>query len=200
MFYTMRFIDGLRADIKAIVLVLRPKDLDTACTIAMLQEKAGSVAAPSRASRSSDWSPLPKSSVIPRTALPLPPPPPQQDKTPSPISSTDSKLAAIKSYRRALGLCYKCGVKWFKDHKCAPEVLHAVEVLWDSFAEIDSQSTSETSSGPDEQLCLALSKAASSGSSASRTIHFKGSIVGIPAILLIDSGSSTSFVSTAIAA
>jgi hypothetical protein len=36
MFYTTRFIDGLRADIKAIVLVLRPKDLDTACTVAML--------------------------------------------------------------------------------------------------------------------------------------------------------------------
>jgi hypothetical protein len=37
MFYTMRFIDGLRADIKAIVLVLRPKDLDTTCTVVMLQ-------------------------------------------------------------------------------------------------------------------------------------------------------------------
>ncbi|CAD6270442.1 unnamed protein product [Miscanthus lutarioriparius] len=54
--------------------------------------------------------------------------------------------------------------------------------------------------GPDEQLCFALSKAASSGSPASHTIHFKGSIAGIPAILLIDSGSSTSFISNAIAA
>jgi hypothetical protein len=38
MYFSMRFSDGLRADIKAIVLVLRPPDLDTACTIAMLQE------------------------------------------------------------------------------------------------------------------------------------------------------------------
>lgn len=36
MFYTMRFIDGLRVDIKAIVLVLRPHDLDAACTVALL--------------------------------------------------------------------------------------------------------------------------------------------------------------------
>lgn len=36
MFYTTCFIDGLRADIKAIVLVLRPRDLDTACTVALL--------------------------------------------------------------------------------------------------------------------------------------------------------------------
>ena len=42
MFYIMRFIDGLCADIKAIVLVLCPKYLDTACTVAMLQEEAGS--------------------------------------------------------------------------------------------------------------------------------------------------------------
>jgi hypothetical protein len=36
MFYTLRFIDGLRDDIKSIVLVQRPKDLDTACVLASL--------------------------------------------------------------------------------------------------------------------------------------------------------------------
>jgi hypothetical protein len=124
MFYTMRFIDGLRADIKAIVLVLRPKDLDIACTVAMLQEEAGS-AAPLRSHRSVDWSSTPRSPAIPRMdlPLPLPPPPPKHALTPpAPSSASDSKLAAIKSYRRALGLCYKCGVKWSKDHKCALEV------------------------------------------------------------------------------
>jgi hypothetical protein len=45
----------------------------------------------------------------------------------------DSKLAAIKSYRKALGLCYKCGAKWSKDHKCSLEVLLAVKAVWDSF-------------------------------------------------------------------
>lgn len=41
MYFTMRFIDGLRQDIKSIVLVLCPPNLDTACTIALLQEEAG---------------------------------------------------------------------------------------------------------------------------------------------------------------
>lgn len=53
MFYTMRFIDGLRADIKAIVLVLHPKDLDTMCTVALLQEEAGSASMP-RVARNGD--------------------------------------------------------------------------------------------------------------------------------------------------
>jgi hypothetical protein len=42
MFYTMRFIDGLCADIKVTMLVLCPKDLDTACTVVMLQPCGGS--------------------------------------------------------------------------------------------------------------------------------------------------------------
>jgi hypothetical protein len=39
MYFSMSFSDGLHADIKAIMLVLCPPDLDTACTIAMLQEE-----------------------------------------------------------------------------------------------------------------------------------------------------------------
>lgn len=40
LYYTMRFIDGLRADIKSVILVQRPGDLDTACSLALLQEAA----------------------------------------------------------------------------------------------------------------------------------------------------------------
>lgn len=35
-YYTTRFVDGLRPDIKSVVLVQRPKDLDTACVLALL--------------------------------------------------------------------------------------------------------------------------------------------------------------------
>lgn len=134
----------------------------------------------SRSPRTGDWSPSPKVASIPRMALPLPlPPTPRLDKnttTPSPAASVaDSKLAAIKSYRRALGLCYKCGMKWSKDHKCSPEVLHAVEVLWEAVADEECQSGVDPTSAHDEQLCLALSKAASGGPPASRTIRFRGS-------------------------
>lgn len=74
-----------------------------------------------------------------------------------------------------------------------------LEVLWESLSDDEHNSASEPTSGPDEQLCLSLSKAASSGSPASRTIRFQGSIAGIPVVLLLDSGSSTSFISSAVA-
>jgi hypothetical protein len=43
LYFTMRFIDGLHSDIKSIILVQRPKDLDTATTLTLLQEKVGVV-------------------------------------------------------------------------------------------------------------------------------------------------------------
>lgn len=40
LYYTMRFIDGLRDDIKSVIMVQRPSDLDTACALALVQEEA----------------------------------------------------------------------------------------------------------------------------------------------------------------
>lgn len=42
LYYTMKFIDRLRDDIKSVILVQRPGDLDTACSLALLQEAAES--------------------------------------------------------------------------------------------------------------------------------------------------------------
>ena len=38
-FFLTRFVEGLRPDIRAVVLVQRPPDLDTACSLALLQEE-----------------------------------------------------------------------------------------------------------------------------------------------------------------
>jgi hypothetical protein len=49
-----------------------------------------------------------------------------------------------------------------------------------------------------EQCCLALSKPAISGVPASRSICFKGLLQSIPVQILVDSGSSSSFVHEAL--
>jgi hypothetical protein len=63
--------------------------------------------------------------------LPLPAPPSAASSTPSSSDdrrsveaaraavSVDSKVAALRSYRRAMGLYYKCNEKWSRDHKCS---------------------------------------------------------------------------------
>jgi hypothetical protein len=116
LYFTMRFIDGLHPDIKAIVIVQRPRNFDTN-RLALLQEEVASPLAP-KFSRGGDW----YSSIKPRptasTPLPLPPPPPRTDKQQvAPLAKApppDSSFAALKAYRRAMRLCFKCGVKWSK--------------------------------------------------------------------------------------
>ena len=193
-YFVIRFIDGLRFELRSVLLVQRPQTLDTACTLALLQEEAGGTTEMTRSSAA-------QISKITRTALPLPPPPKavKQGAALESVSSTlDSKLTAVKAYRKAMGLCYKCGVKWSRDHKCAPEVLHAIQDLWETLYVDDCSISLEESSSSSEHLFLSLSKCAVTGTPAPRTIQFRGTLEGIPLTILIDSGSSSSFVSDSI--
>jgi hypothetical protein len=138
LYFTMRFIDGLRPDIKSVVLVQRPKTLDTATTIALLQEEVSSAPC-GHSGPSGDWAAATCPHIQARRPLPLPLPPlPQTEKTtiaatsaqPQPSPTTTAWLSALKSYGRAQGLCYKCGAKWSKDHTCSAKVLLAVNAIW----------------------------------------------------------------------
>jgi hypothetical protein len=41
------------------------------------------------------------------------------------------KVSALMAYRKAKGLCYKCGSKWGPAHTCSTTVpLHLVEEFW----------------------------------------------------------------------
>jgi hypothetical protein len=113
-------------------------------------------------------------------------------------SSTNQKLAAIKTYRRALGLCFKCGTKWSKDHRCPLEVLQAVDALWDSLSSEDPLADSSPDDSPAEHLKLVLSKSVMSGIPAARTIRLMGFIQQIPVQILVDSNSSSSFINVSL--
>ena len=67
-YFLTRFVEGLRNDIRVVVLVQRPPDLDTACTLALLQEEVADGAS-NNSHRPQD------TSVCTGLSLPLPPPP-----------------------------------------------------------------------------------------------------------------------------
>lgn len=95
-------------------MVQRPCDLDSACTLALLQEEA---LEPShrRDFKKYDTSIFTKTTNI-KGALPLPPPLPRAHVATNekkgayavPSSSTDDKLSALRSYWKARGLCIQC--------------------------------------------------------------------------------------------
>ena len=135
-----------------------------------------------------DWYSAYKPAVAARGPLPLLPPPPSPEKpVPAALalaapaqSSSDQKPAAIKTNRGALGLYYKCTAKWSKDHRCSPEVLQAVDALWDSFSSGDSLADSSPDDDPTAHLMLVLSKSVMSGILAAHIVRLMGSIQQIP--------------------
>lgn len=70
--------------------------------------------------------------------------------------------------------------------------------MWDSLPDDGSSDVSDLST-PEDYLCLAISKAAVSGAPAPRTVQFLESIQGLPLTILIDSGSTSSFISETLA-
>jgi len=73
--------------------------------------------------------------------------------------------------------------------------LHAVEALWESLDPDVVPAAKTSDDQPTEQVFLAISKLAVSGVPAAHTIQLLGSMSGIPVHILVDSGSSSSFIS-----
>jgi hypothetical protein len=145
---TNRFIDGLKDEIRAVVLVHRPGNLDTASSIALLQEES-SKDAPRIEFRKHDFkysnrassstSNRAGSSTFTNTAGSQSNgrngdsyyTPAKRASENSKGAHSDEKMTTLMNYRKAKGLCYKCGMKWNPGHKCANSVsLHVVEELW----------------------------------------------------------------------
>lgn len=146
---TAKFLDGLKEEIKSVVAIQRPQDIDSASSLALLQEDV-LLNQPRREWRKPDAST--SYSVKPplkhnTTVLPLPPPPKpgefnSDDKRTygSRNRRSEDRLASLKSYRRAKGLCFTCGEKWSQTHKCATSIpLHVVEEIWAMIDDNDSE-------------------------------------------------------------
>lgn len=203
--YTMRFIDGLREDLRAAVLLQRPSDLDTAFVLAQLQDEV-SQASRRRDYKKYDYAFSPKS----LGAAPLPlPTPPKSDKLKPPVPDdggrsrvADERWKSLRAHRRAQGLCQFCAEKWTRGHTCADKVqLHAVQELLQAFQiSDDCESVPGDTDIADHQLFLTLSVAAFTGQSSSRSMCMAGEIQGAVVRILVDSGSSHTFVNSTVAA
>ena len=208
---TNRFIDGLREDVRSVVLLHRPVDLDTACSLALLQEEVTGDFSKKEVKRVEFLSPVKQVGKFNSVTSPKNPSPPVSsedrragDYTRTPNNqSLENKLSALMKFRKAKGLCYKCGLKWNPSHRCANSVpLHVVEELWQLVQESEEENQllpKSTVSDSEEDLC-AISIAAIDGSEAPKTMRFLGKISDHKVIILADSGSSGNFISESVAA
>ncbi|XP_073359664.1 uncharacterized protein [Aegilops tauschii subsp. strangulata] len=187
-YYLTRFVEGLRVDIRAVVLIQRPADLDTACSLALLQEELtplfGQEFLCLYLHHQQDllhfrllmqqWTVV--ASMLPRV--------------------DSSKVKALREYRRARGLCFKCGERWGHDHTCPTTVqLHVVEELLELFG-IDTvfDTGQQQASEPECDTVMAISRQALTGGVSPKAFQLHAWIQGREILMLVDSGSSTSFV------
>jgi len=109
----------------------------------------------------------------------------------------DDKLTALRSQCKAQGLCMKCGGKWGRGHKYPDQIpLHIMEEVLDAMS-IEDTSTDEQEpldSSSDEEV-LSLSWSAHEGIQGRKTIRLQGLINNQEILLLVDSGSSSTFIS-----
>lgn len=177
-------MDGLRHDIRIAVALQHPSNLDTAYTLALLQEEMADSAKKSEfhayehgASFKNLRAQVP-AARHPQAAV-------AGDKVAAKPEAPlgDDKLTTLKSYHRARGLCDICAEKWFRGHKCPPTMtLHAMQEVLDLFHQ-DEQCSEEPDDQESpvvapEQLFLALSVDALHGSPGRQTIQFQGQVQG----------------------
>jgi hypothetical protein len=137
---TTQSVDGLRDDIRSIVVIQHPLELDIVCSLALLQEDVLSQSGHREFQKSKANQtfravskpvsmPLPLPSVT--TSRPVTTTKEHKTNWDSATHNEDNKMTALKSYRRAKGLCFKCGEKWGPSHRCSISVpLHLVEEMW----------------------------------------------------------------------
>lgn len=146
-------------------------------------------------------SPFARTTTI-KGALPLPPAPrhplqePADKRSLLKPANVDEKLATLRNYRKARGLCVRCGEKWVPGHRCAPvPQVHALQEVWalcsDAFEESEAPDHDvPADQAAIEQAFMLLSAAALSASGHPHTLQLRGQLRGQDIMILVDSGSS----------
>ncbi|KAL8158626.1 hypothetical protein V2J09_000163 [Rumex salicifolius] len=98
----------------------------------------------------------------------------------------------LRESRRAAGLCYRCGDKYYVGHRCKSQALHSLFSVPVKEPEIQEEQPlvyAHQSEEDDQEVYVH----ALTGSSPLNTIKIKGLVAGKPIMILIDSGATHSF-------
>jgi hypothetical protein len=215
-YLTHRFTEGLKREIRNAVLLQRPQNLESALAVACLQEEVletadGNSGNSGKEQKKIEGGILHRPNPAFKGAYPLPAPPVRsggsgvkfEDKRETEIkrvTNSIDKIGALKAQRCAQGLCYICADKWSPTHKCANRVqLHAVQELFTVLFESEEDTGSVLDTAAEQQI-MAISVHAMQGSEHRGSMRMLGQIQGKEILILVDSGSTASFISKKVAA
>jgi len=125
------------------------------------------------------------------------------DTGPAPKSKSEridgsDKLKELMQFRRKNGLCFKCGEG--QNHTCPAQIpLHVIEELWDAIGSDDDAPLSETDDSEEIEVVMAVSSAVPTEQHKRKTMRLLGTVQGREVLILVDSGSIGTFISTSLA-
>ncbi|XP_026396022.1 uncharacterized protein LOC113290654 [Papaver somniferum] len=217
-FYTLSFISGLKEEIRTVVQMFKPEDTSTTFYLDRLQQASLQQFPKPVKSFSRPFAPTPLSvSHPPSTIKPFlsspytfskdtgssPPSIVTYPLTPTKLSP-DSNLPPVKRLthaqmriRKDKGLCYNCNEFYRQGHKCKTQQLFMLIVDEDQEEQgaLSTDEVSDTShSGGESPIEISLH--ALTGNIAHNTIRISGHLNKHPVTVLIDTGSTRSFIDT----
>uniref|UniRef100_A0ACD5Y7Q3 Uncharacterized protein n=1 Tax=Avena sativa TaxID=4498 RepID=A0ACD5Y7Q3_AVESA len=192
--FVTQFVFGLREDIRLPVRLQGPASIARAASLARIQEEETEHHHP----RSRPHAPTKHPTVpqLPATTTTRPDWPRKQG------NYDFNRERQFRDFRRANGLCFKCGDKYSKDHQCKRSgQLPMIEV--GDFGEVLSDYAVQALELLDETAtpvtCCQLSIDALAGTEDEETIRLRALVGNQVMLLLIDSGSTHTFVTKAFA-
>jgi len=199
--YTTRFIEGLKPAIRMAVAIQQPVDLDKAVELALLfeelEESCEFVSAPSSPSYAPPHRPYQSQQQVRPPLVKLAETGILHKEVPKTVSMED-KWQQLRNYRKSKGLCFICGEKWARDHQCKGSIqLHVVQEMME-FMQLDDQQFYECEEQarvvPPQLICV--SAAAMGRELVEQTLQLTVVIQNISVKVLVDSGSTHSFLSS----
>ena len=190
-FFVTRFLYGLRDEIRSVIALHRPQDVETAVALARLQETELE-AVKTRSTHKFDSGGLSKQAV--KTGFPVDKNKPRSDTKQADAPKQQEKLDFLRSFRKEKGLHFKCGEKWNRQHKCPQQVpLHIIEELLEALDCSDDDS--DDLNQPMDSSMMAVSGSTTASPLKRRTMQLQGFMGKQEVLILVDSGSITSFIS-----
>lgn len=140
-----------------------------------------------------------KGNTYPTSYTPRYSPSPGEDRRaiePNKGKTGEERLNTLKSYRKAKGLCFKCGEKWHPGHKCQNISLQVMEEVWEFLSgdHTEPQESVEEQDDSGDDL-MAISVQAMKGIEGARTMRLRGFVDDQEVFMLVDSGSTHCFIS-----
>ncbi|KAK1652704.1 hypothetical protein QYE76_070509 [Lolium multiflorum] len=195
-FFVTKFINGLRRDIRLAIKLHNPLTVDAALTLTETQEELNEEIKPHYSSKFKAYS---------KTGYPgrgmmgsTPDDHKKQDEKTVAKPPWDEKMQALKAQRRARGECFRCGDKFQPGHRCTKTVpIHLVDELMEVLQLSSSEEDKDGDGSSSEESLMHISQFALASTSHRKSIRLQAMIKGKQVLVMIDSGSCGSFISSA---